>query len=120
VARIVVVLPLQPGAAGEARSLLRPGLPVEPPAGSLQRCAVYLSDREAIVLLEGPGVHALVPRWEAVSSWTEGHRWAGLLRSDPRIAELISAWEEPPDLEGLSFGPLPGPGDSEGGDATAP
>jgi hypothetical protein len=54
--------------------------------------------------------------WENVSAWREGSRWERCLESGPRFAEIIHAWERPRKLEGLFFGPLPGPGDSEGGD----
>jgi hypothetical protein len=117
VGRLVVVLPLRQGAAGEARALLRQGPPVDPSRGGLERYAAFVSDREAILVLEGPGVTTgdQAP-WEDVSAWREGSRWERCLRSGPRLAEVIHAWERPPELEGLFFGPLPGPGDSEGGD----
>ena len=54
--------------------------------------------------------------WEDVSAWREGSRWERCLESGPRFAEIMHAWEPPGKLEGLFFGPLPGPGDSEGGD----
>jgi hypothetical protein len=33
----------------------------------------------------------------------------------PRLPEEEFSWERPPHLNGVSFGPQPGPGDSEGG-----
>ena len=112
----MVVLPLGQGTAEEARALLRQGPPVEPLRGGYERYAAFVTNREAILVLEGPrvGTGDEAP-WD-VSAWREGSRWERLLRSGPRLAEVIHSWERPPKLEGLSFGPLPGPGDSEGGD----
>jgi hypothetical protein len=117
VGRLVLVLPLRQGTAEEVRALLRQGPPVDPASGGFERYAAFVSDWEAILVLEGPGVGTPdQASWADVSVWEEGSRWERCLRSGPRLAEVIHSWERPPELEGLFFGPLPGPGDSEGGD----
>jgi hypothetical protein len=117
VGRVVVVLPLRQGTAGEVRALLRQGPPVDLASGGFERYAAFVLDREAILVLEGPGVGTRdrAP-WADVSAWREGSRWERCLRSGPRLAEVIHSWERPSELDGLSFAPLPGPGNSEGGD----
>jgi hypothetical protein len=115
--RVVVVVPLLDGADREARGLLRAGPPLE--IEHLQRYRAYLSPREAIILLEGPGVGPGRGPWGDLTAWRDGSAWTRCAASAPRIAECVHSWERSPDLQGVFFGPLPGPGDSEGGDAIA-
>lgn len=81
----------------------------------------FLSSREAVIVLEGPGV---VPDdghpWDDLTAWKGASRWARCAASAPRIARSVHSWERSEDLEGVFFGPQPGPGDSEGGDTVSP
>ena len=114
--RLLVVVSLRPGTSAEVASLLRQGPPLPVGDGGLDRCSAFVSPREAVFLFEGPGVSpALEPAWSDVSRWTDGDRWRGLVDGPPRVAESIMSWQRAPDMEGFFFGPLPGPGDSEGG-----
>jgi len=118
VGRLVVVVPLREGAHRDALALLREGPPLELERDGLDRYQAFLSSREAILVLEGPGVGGSdAPPWEDLSTWRDGARWQRCAQSSPRLAESIHSWERAPDLQGVFFGPLPGPGDSEGGDA---
>jgi hypothetical protein len=117
VGRLCIVLPLRQGRAGEAKALLRQGPPIDPVNGAFERYAAFVSEREAILVLEGPGVGTAQIPWTDVTAWKEGDRWKRCLRAGPRVAEVIHSWKRPPELDGVSFGPSPGPGDSEGGDA---
>lgn len=118
VGRLVVVVPLREGAHGDALALLREGPPLELERDGLDRYQAFLSRHEAILVLEGPGVGGIAaPRWGDLSTWRDGARWQRCARSPPRLAESIHSWERAGDLEGIFFGPQPGPGDSEGGDA---
>lgn len=114
--RVVIVVPMKDEAHRDALSLLREGPPVE--IDRLQRYQAFLSSREAVIVLEGPG---LGPEdgypWDVLAAWKDGSRWARCAASAPRIAESVHSWERSEDLEGVFFGPQPGPGDSEGGDA---
>lgn len=114
--QLVVVVPLRGGAATEARALLRQGPPVEPEKGGLHRYAAFVTMREAVLVLEGPGIQAgNGTPWLDVASWKDGPRWEGCVGAPPRLAENIDTWQRVPELTGVFFGPLPGPGDSEGG-----
>lgn len=87
----------------------------------LQQYQAFLSSREAVIVLEGPGLGLGPGRgpWDDLTAWRKGSAWARCAASAPRIAESVHSWERSPDLQGVFFGPLPGPGDSEGGDAIA-
>jgi hypothetical protein len=50
--RVVVVLPLQPGARERVRALLAEGPPFDPEAAGLDRHQVFLTDREGVFLFE--------------------------------------------------------------------
>src|ERR687892_168351 len=114
--RVVIVVPLREGAHREALALLRQGPPLDLEEGGVERYRAFLTDREAILFLEGPGIRRgeRLP-WQDLSAWRDGARWERCAQSPPRLAESIHSWERPPDLEGIFFGPLPGPGDSDGG-----
>jgi hypothetical protein len=116
VGRVVVVVPLKDDAHGDALGLLRDGPPMD--LDMLKEYQAFLSSREAVIVLEGPGVGPDDGRpWDDLTAWRDGPRWRRCAASAPRIAESVHAWERAQDLEGVFFGPQPGPGDSEGGDA---
>jgi hypothetical protein len=115
--RLVVVVPLREGAQEDALDLLRQGPPLDLEPGKVQSYSAFVTDREAVLVLEGPRVGRSdgLP-WQELSAWRDGARWKQCAESHPRLGESVHSWEPPPDLEGLFFGPLPGPGDSDGGD----
>jgi hypothetical protein len=114
--RLVVIVPLREGAQSEAVALLRGGTPFEVQVDELDRCAGILSKREAVLLFEGSGVGEDTVPWRELSRWRDGSAWERCAEGPPRLGELIYSSERPPNLTGVFFGPLPGPGDSEGGD----
>lgn len=114
--RLVVIAPLREGARGDAFTLLRGGPPFELESDGLDRYGAFLSTREAVLVLEGPGVGDDAVPWRELSRWRDGTAWERCAQGPPRLAELIDSSERPPELTGVFFGPLPGPGDSEGGD----
>ena len=89
--RLVVVVPLKPGARERAKELLRAG-----PSHTLQLTG------------EDPAV------WRAAGAWQE------CLAEHPRLASTAFSWTRTAEQEGVSFEPSPGPGDSEGGDVYPP
>jgi hypothetical protein len=115
--RLVVVVPLREDAHRDALALLRQGPPLDLEAGGVERYGAFMTDREAILVLEIPGLPGSdgLP-WQDLSSWRNGAGWQRCASSPPRLAESIHSWERPRDLEGVFFGPLPGPGNSDGGD----
>lgn len=118
--RVVVVVPLQPGARDRARSLLGKGPPFDPGAAGLERHHVFLTDDEAVFVFEADtpdAVEHLVSDqtlWEALAGWTD------LVAGLPRLAEDVYSWVRVHASEEISFAATPGPGDSEGGDVFAP
>lgn len=118
--RLVIVVPLRAGAYDDALALLRRGPPWDVDADGLERYWAFLSEHEAVLLLDGPGVgdsHGALSG--GLSTWRSGSDWERCASSPPRVARSVQSWARPPDLDGVFFGPLPGPGDSEGGDALA-
>jgi hypothetical protein len=115
--RLVIVLPLRDGAHRDALDLLGGGPPFELSSEGLERFRAYVSAREAVLVLEGSEVGKDVNPWNDLAQWRDGPAWQCCAEAPPRLAELVASSERPPDMPGLFFGPLPGPGDSEGGDA---
>jgi hypothetical protein len=116
--RLVVVVPLREDAHRDALALLRQGPPVDLEAHGVQGYWAFVTSGEAVLVLEGPGIGRSDggSPWQDLSAWRDGARWQQCAHGRPRLAESIHSWERPRDLEGVSFGPLPGPGDSDGGD----
>jgi len=109
--RTLVIMPV----AADARTaaLLRTrALAVDPARWGADRCEIALSERELLVLLEGERVGPGGDLNRRVASW-EG--WVDLLTGPPRTGEWVRSWSGGGELAGVFYGPLPGPGDSEGG-----
>ena len=115
--RLLLVVPLLEDSHRDASALLRQGPPLNLEASGVERYGAFMTNREAILVLEGTwlGGSDRLP-WQDLSSWRNGAAWQRCASAPPRLAEVIHSWERPRDLEGVFFGPLPGPGDSDGGD----
>ena len=114
---VAIIIPLRQGAYQEVMALLRQGPPLDPEEGAVDRYWAFLSRREAVLVFEGTGIdRGDGTAWEDLSSWRDGAAWERCAGTTPRLAHNVHSWWRPPDLEGVFFGPLPGPGDSEGGD----
>ena len=113
--RLAIVVPLREDAHDEALALLRKGPPLDPEGGGIERYWGLLSEAEAVLVFEGPGVRG-GESWRDLSAWRDGARWQRCARHPPRLADGVHAWLRAGDLDGIFFGPLPGPGDSDGGD----
>lgn len=115
--RLAIIVPLRDDAFEEALALLQQGPPVDPKDGAVERYWAFLSRSEAVLVFEGTGIDRDDGTlWEDLGSWRDGARWEKCAETTPRLAYGVHSWSRPPDLEGIFFGPLPGPGDSEGGD----
>ena len=95
--KLVVVAPLRDGARESARLLIADGPPFDPAASALERHEVYLTEREAVFVFEGPEPRAEVERligdpgvWRAASAWRE------CLAGRPRIADRSFTWSREP------------------------
>jgi len=114
---VAIVVPLREDAYQEAMALLRHGPPLHPEDGVVERYWAFLSRSEAVLVFEGAGVGRDDAPWQDLSAWSDGARWERCAESPPRLAHILHSWRRVSDLEGVFFGPLPGPGDSEGGDS---
>lgn len=111
VRRFVVIVPLARGAREAVREILREGPLFDLEGTSLERHFVLLATDELVFFFEGEHADEEAERLLKDPRL----RIAAHLAGGPRASEEVFAWERPESLEGLSFGPQPGPGDSEGG-----
>jgi hypothetical protein len=94
VSRVAVVVPLRPDALETARRLVEAGPPVDLADTTLESHSVFLSDREAVFVFQGPDVRAVVERLIGEADvWAAATVWRGCLDGKPRIAETAYAWE---------------------------
>jgi hypothetical protein len=118
--RLVVIAPLKPDARERALRLLKEGPPFELAETRFERHQVYLTDREAVFVFEGPGPATLELPGEDPVLWRAAEAWNDCLAGKPRVARTAFSWERTEEPEGVFFGLTPGPGDSDGGDLHAP
>lgn len=91
--RLAVVVPLRSGARERARALLEEGPPFDPETMPLERHHVFLTEREAVFLFEGPEAKALVQRLVGDPAvWKVAVAWRACLGGKPRLAEEAYAW----------------------------
>jgi hypothetical protein len=114
--RFVITAKLKGGAWPEVRDILREGPPFDLEKTSLERHEVFLAEDEVVFLFEGPHADREAGRLlEGPGTLGRASRLASCLGGQLRLSEEVFSWERPATSEGLSFGPLPGPGDSDGG-----
>jgi len=91
--RAIVIVPLSKGAAARARALIAAGPPFDPATVGLSRHDVFVSEREAIFILEGPRISETVERLLGdVSLWRRVEAWRSCLGGRPRLAEHAYGW----------------------------
>jgi hypothetical protein len=90
--RVVIVVPLKPGARDSVRMLLEEGPPFDPENVGLQRHEVFLTDHEAVFIFEAPDKSVLDRlarspklRWAAAA-------WRDFLAGPMRLAEVAYSW----------------------------
>jgi hypothetical protein len=116
--RLVIVLPLRPGAEDAVRGLLAKGPPMDlEQVPGLVRHEILLTSDEVIFVFESENgsdaISAFLSRsefWQAAGAWQEH------VAGPPRLAESTYSWARPEEEGDLSFLSTPGPGDSDGGD----
>lgn len=78
---------------------------------------VFVADDELVFLFEGPRADKEVARLlEGANTLERAERLAAHLEGAATFPREVFSWERPQVVEGLSFGPDPGPGDSDGGE----
>ncbi len=118
--RLVVIAPLRENARKRALQLLSEGPPFELAETAFDRHQVYLTEREAVFVFEGPGRATLELPGEEPALWRAAEAWNECLAAKPRVARTAFSWERAQGPAGASFESTPGPGDSEGGDLFSP
>jgi hypothetical protein len=93
--RVVIVVPLRPGASAEAEKLIESGPPLDPEEMGFESHGVYVTSDEVIFIFEG--AHAK----DAVEELTEDprlaaalSRWRGLVDVPPRVAREKYVWAQ--------------------------
>jgi hypothetical protein len=118
---LVVVAPLRPEMRGRARELLDEGPPFDLAETVFVRHSAHLSQNEVVFVFESDGPPpTLALAGEDVRLWRAASAWRECLAAAPRVARTVFAWEAGDSLGGITFGPTPGPGDSDGGDVYPP
>jgi hypothetical protein len=91
--RVVVVVPLQPGARERVRELLEGGPPFDPEAAGLERHQVFLTDQEAVFLFEASAQAALDRLARSLRLRDAAVAWRDLIAADEvRLADVAYSW----------------------------
>jgi hypothetical protein len=94
--RVAVVVPLRPDGLETALRLVEGGPPFDLLDTPLESHAVFLSDREAVFVFEGPDARAVVEHLVGEADvWAAASSWRGCLDGKPRVAEPAYAWRRP-------------------------
>jgi hypothetical protein len=116
--RVVVVLPLKPGAHHDVRALLDAGPPFDPEEiAGLDRHEVFVTASEVVFLFDSDsGADALMALLARPDVLSMAAAWREHLAGPPRVADEVFAWSRLHEPADVYYLPTPGPGDSEGGD----
>ncbi len=99
--RVVVVVPLQPGARERVRELLERGPPFDPETAELERHQVFLTDQEAVFLFEASAQATLDRLAKSIRLREAALAWRELVTAeDIRLADVAYSW-----VRGASGGP---------------
>jgi hypothetical protein len=114
--RFLASVRLKSGSRAAVREALRRGPLFDLEPTSLERHAAFLAGDELILLFEGEHADRVAKELlERADVLGAGDGIGAHVAEAPRAAEELFAWERLPELDGIAFGPQPGPGDSEGG-----
>ena len=114
--RVVVTVSLRRGSRERVRQILREGPPVDLAELALDRHLIFHMKDELVFLFEGEHAEKTVRSMLADPRvFRQANRIGRYVKGPPRLPQEVFSWERPEEIEGLSFGPQPGPGDSEGG-----
>jgi hypothetical protein len=112
----VITVPLRRGSADAARQILREGPPFNLEDTSLERHMVFVAGDELVFLFEGAHAEEKALRLlQRPGVLGQAGRLAAHVAGPPRIPAEVFAWAKDEPVDGIDFGSLPGPGDSEGG-----
>jgi hypothetical protein len=113
---LVVTARLEPGSAPKVLEILDDGPPFDLEGSGLERHAVFVGDDQLVFLFEGERAEREAARLLDESSVLDSAgRLGQYIEGSPTFPREAFSWERSVDLEGVAYGPDPGPGDSEGG-----
>ena len=99
--RLAVVVPIRKGARDRTSELIRKGAPFDPEASPLESHRVFLTDREAVFLFEGPDVKGFLEQLARTpKAWLAAGAWKDCIAGKPRVAEEEYSWTRRPRLGG--------------------
>ena len=114
--RVVVTAQLKPGSLERVREILREGPPFDLASTSLERHQVFLGADQLVFLFEGSHADEEVSRvLRDLRVLGRAGRLARHLERASVVPMEVFGWERCEEMEGVSFGAQPGPGDSDGG-----
>ena len=91
--RAIVVVPLRPDRVARARELIGAGPPFDPAAVGLRRHDVFVTEREAIFVLDGPAIEATLRRLlRDASTWRGAAAWRSCVAGRPQLADHAYGW----------------------------
>ena len=115
---VAIRIPLEPASRDAVREILREGPPFDLEATPIERHVVFQLGDELVFVFEGVHSERTIDDLLAKAGVRDRlSRLASHFRGTPEIAEEAFGWEHPVVPDGVCFGPLPGPGDSDGGPA---
>lgn len=92
-----VVVPIRRGRREQVRQLIQAGAPLDPERSTLEWHRIYLTDREAIFLFEGPDVRRFLEELvRTPQAWRVASAWAEVIGGKPRVGEEEYAWRRLP------------------------
>jgi hypothetical protein len=92
--RVTLIVPLKEHAIEHARMLVAEGPPFDADEKGLERHEVFLTDREAVFLFEGPNAAEIVQSLARdPSAWRAAVKWRRLLAGAPRLAHSAYTWQ---------------------------
>jgi hypothetical protein len=113
----VVTARLKPRSAPRVLELLHGGPPFDLARSGLERHMVFVANDQIVFLFEGEHAEEKTMRLLEESSVLDSAGRLGVhIEGDPSLPREAFHWERPEEVLGLTFGPDPGPGDSDGGE----
>ena len=116
--RFIITARQREDAAEKVAQVLRGGPLFNIAETSLERHEVLMFESEVVFLFEG--AHAEEEARRLMFSRSAISRLGRLgvhIDRGPCLPREVFSWERPPQLDGVTFGPQPGPGNSDGGPA---
>jgi len=97
VTQAAVIVPIRKGKRDRAHELIQDGAPFDPEESSLECHRIYLTEREAIFVFEGPDVRRFLEELvRTPEAWRAATAWKDVIAGRPRLAEEEYSWARRP------------------------